>query len=63
MLHWLEPGSEDLNDKMPGDLTGVSLSGEYKALESYGMLAVEPRSFLVRDEELRAVGARSSVGH
>jgi len=41
LLHWLDPGSEDLYDKMPGDLTGVSLNGEYKALESYGMLAIE----------------------
>ena len=41
LVHWLDPSAEDLYDKMPGDLTGLSLNGEYKALESYGMLAIE----------------------
>jgi len=38
---WIDPTSPELNKIMPGDLRGISSDGGMKALETYGMAAVE----------------------
>ncbi len=38
---WLDPTSKDLSSTMPGNLSGIDASGKLKALETFGMTAVE----------------------
>lgn len=38
---WLDPGSEDLTEVMPGALVGLNAAGEQFGLETFGMFAVE----------------------
>lgn len=40
-LQFLDPNSSDLIDKMPGDLSALNANGDERALETYGMVAVE----------------------
>lgn len=39
--HWLDPASPNLMNEMQGELRGINISGEEKALKTYGMLNVE----------------------
>lgn len=39
--YWINPTSQYVNAEMPGDLRGLNTSGAIKALESFGMVAVE----------------------
>ncbi|MFT3908692.1 MAG: hypothetical protein QM737_04655 [Ferruginibacter sp.] len=40
-VQYIDPTSTELNSIMPGDLRGTNTDGYIKALESYGMIAVE----------------------
>ena len=40
-MQFLDPNSSDLIDKMPGDLSALNANGDERALETYGMVAVE----------------------
>ena len=44
-------------------LHGVNDFLAFEHFAEYGVLAVKPRAFDMRDEELRAVGVRTGVGH
>ena len=39
--YWINPTSQYVNAEMPGDLRGINTSGAIKALQSFGMVAVE----------------------
>lgn len=40
-MKWLDPTSNELPYTMPGDLRGITTTGEERGLESFGMLGVE----------------------
>ncbi len=40
-MKWLDPTSSELPYTMPGDLRGITTTGEERGLESFGMLGVE----------------------
>ena len=39
--HWIDPTAADINQTMPGNLSGITTDGSLKTLISYGMAAVE----------------------
>jgi hypothetical protein len=39
--YWINPTSQYVNAEMPGDLRGLNTAGSIKALQSFGMVAVE----------------------
>ena len=39
--YWINPTSQYVNAEMPGDLRGLNTTGAIKALQSFGMVAVE----------------------
>ncbi len=39
--YWINPTSQYVNAEMPGDLRGLNTAGAIKALQSFGMVAVE----------------------
>ena len=39
--YWINPTSQYVNAEMPGDLRGINTTGAIKALQSFGMVAVE----------------------
>ena len=40
-MRWLDPTSPELPYTMPGDLRGITTTGEQRGLESFGMIGVE----------------------
>jgi len=40
-MSWIDPVSEDLNERMVGDLSAIDTDGELVGLSTYGMLQVE----------------------
>jgi len=38
---WIDPTRRDLSEVIPGDLRGITTTGEERGLETYGMLGVE----------------------
>ncbi len=40
-MTWIDPTSQNLSDVVPGDLRGITTTGEERGLETFGMLGVE----------------------
>jgi hypothetical protein len=40
-MTWIDPTSQNLSEIVPGDLRGITTSGEERGLETFGMLGVE----------------------
>jgi Carboxypeptidase regulatory-like domain len=38
---WLDPTSQDLSLRMPGDLRGITTGGQQRSLQTFGMMGVE----------------------
>ncbi len=55
---FLDPTSNDLIERMPGDLTAIDLAGNERILKTYGMIAVE---LYGDNNELLQVAAGSTV--
>lgn len=56
---WLDPSSPNLMNEMQGELRGINISGEEKAMKTYGMLNVELKG--ENGEELQLASTQLST--